>query len=458
MIRFSLLSLSILLVSSNVLANEVICTPTIPRKLDPQQVQFPVEEYLSSLAYKSLLPTEKQKEGIAESWESTDQVTWKIKIRKNIKFNTFESWKPTRGLDSSDVVFSIKRQLSKEAITLLDLNTFNEAKYNGLEKALLSVKASSAHEVTLSFNKKTSQEELNRYFETPVGYVLSKEFYDSMKKTGKRVNFFPTSTELNFSVISINQISLVPNSEISKPDKKGTFVFKGLRTHDTNLKIVKEMGCKRVYYGGKSLTDDLTKNNRRFRKQNVSRTKVFLRLNSKIKFPNADLLELQWLASPEKLSSLKDMELAKGLFNKSSPFIFAGKQSPPIFKQPVDVKDLVSCELPQLSGKNSNLIDELKKILTRTLKYKVYGVTTQACELLPAFTENSSTLGSLSSFTYKDQQELIMAFGCDHLARKPFGFCVPGKLPTEKDIEAGSLNFMRVFPLLDVENFFIYIF
>lgn len=449
MIRSTLLSFSILLVSTSIMANEVICTPTIPKQLDPHQAQFPVEEYLSSLAYRTI-------ESVVEKSESTDQLNWKLKLRKGLKFNPIESWKPLRDLDSSDVVFSLKRQLSSGAVTQLDLNTFNRPKYNGLEKTLSSVKAASPSEIILTFNKKTSQEELNKLIAPPVGYILSKEFFDYKTKMGQKINFHPSSTDLVFSQVAINQISLTPADEMAKPVKKGTFVFKGFRSQDADLNMVKAAGCRRVYFAGKKLTDELTKKDRRFRKQTVSRTKVFLKLNSKLKIPTANLLELRWLVNPEKLSSIKGMEISNGLFNKSQPFVFSGKLSP--VKPETNVKDFISCELPQLAGKNIFLVNELKKIVGASLKYKIHGVSTKACELIPVYTDTPTMVASLNSFTYKNNDELLQAFGCDHLVRKPFGFCVPGKNPAEKEIEAESLKFMRIFPLLDLENYFIYIF
>jgi hypothetical protein len=449
MIRSTLLSVSIFLVSTSLLANEVICTPTIPGHLDPHQSQFPVEEYISSLAYKTI-------ESVVEKFESADQLSWKLKIRKNLKFNPIENWRPVRNLDSSDVVFSINRQLTSGAVTQFDVKTFNRPKYNGLEKTLSSIKAVSPDEVALTFNRKTTQEELNTYLAPPVGYILSKEFYDYKTKLGQKIKFHPSSTNLVFSEIAINKITLTPSEELAKPVKKGTFVFKGFKSQDADLNLVKEAGCRRVYFGGKKLTDELTKRNRRFRKQVVSRTKVFLELNSKLKIPTAHLLELRWLVSPEKLTSIKGMEISNGLFNNSQPFVFAGKQIPA--KTEVNVKDFISCEIPQLSAKNIQLVNELKKIVGRSLKYKIHGVSTEACEILTAYTDTSTTIASLNSFTYKNNAELRQAFGCDNLTRKPFGFCVPGKIPQEKEIEAENLKFMRVFPLLDIENYFIYIF
>lgn len=449
MIKSTLLSFSILLVSTSIMANEVICTPTIPKQLDPHQAQFPVEEYLSSLAYRTI-------ESVVEKSESTDQLIWKLKIRKGLKFNSFENWKPLRDLDSSDVVFSLHRQLSSGAVTQLDLNTFNRPKYNGLEKSLSSIKAVSPSEIILTFNKKTSQQELNKLIAPPVGYILSKEFFDYKTKMGQKINFHPSSTNLVFSQVSINQISLTPAEEMAKPVKKGTFVFKGFRSQDADLNLVKAAGCRRVYFAGKKLTDELTKKDRRFRKQTVSRTKVFLQLNSKLKIPTGNLLELRWLVSPEKLSSIKGMEISNGLFNKSKPFVFSGKLSPA--KPEANVKDFISCELPQLAGKNIFLINELKKIVGTSLKYKIHGVSTKACELIPAYIDTPTNVAALNSFTYKNDEELLQAFSCDNLVRKPFGFCVPGKNPGEKEIEAESLKFMRIFPLLDLENYFIYIF
>lgn len=458
MIKSILLSISILLISTSLMANEVICTPTIPKQLDPHQAQFPVEEYLSSLAYKSLFGSDSQKEGVVETATSSDEITWKLKIRKNLKFNTIDGWKPGRPLDSSDVAFSINRQLASGARTQLDVKTFNNVKFNGLERKLLAVKVSSPDEVILQFKTKTTREELNKYLAPPVGYVLSKEFFDHKAKLGQNINFYPPSTDLVFTDLSINLISLVPVSEVVKPLKKGTYVFKGLRTQDTNLKTVKEMSCRRVYFGGKSLTDDLTKNNRRFRKQIVSRTKVFLQLNSNLNNSSAELLELRWLINPEKLTSLKEMEISKGLFNKSSAFVFAGKQSAPLSKEHLIVKDLVYCEIPHLAGKTTNVVNELKKILTRTLNYKVHPVFTRACEILPVYSDSATSLGTINSFTYKSNGELLQAFSCDSLTRKPFGFCVSGANPQEKEVEAEALKFKRVFPLLDFENYFIYIF
>lgn len=109
--------LATLMVGTASASTLVYCSEASPEKMSPVLATSQIAMIASgNQIYNTLITTKpgttELVPSLAESWEvSTDGLTYTFHIRKDVQFQTTDYFKPSRPLNSSDVVFSIQRQL-----------------------------------------------------------------------------------------------------------------------------------------------------------------------------------------------------------------------------------------------------------------------------------------------------------------------------------------------------------
>jgi dipeptide transport system substrate-binding protein len=122
--------------------------------------------------------------GLAEKWDvSADGTVYTFHIRKNAKFHTTKSFKPTRNVNADDIVFMFERQWKEEnpyfKVTSPNHSYFNDM---GMPKLLKSVEKVDDYTVKITLNQPEAP------FLSNLGMqwagVQSKEYADAMLKAG----------------------------------------------------------------------------------------------------------------------------------------------------------------------------------------------------------------------------------------------------------------------------------
>ena len=134
--------------------------------------------------------------GLAEKWDvSEDGKTYTFHLRKGVKFQTTDSFKPTRDFNADDVVFTFQRMLNKDfAYNKAYPSEFPYASDMGLTEDVASVEKVDDH--TVKFTLKKVNAPFVQNLGMPFAYILSAEYAGQLEKAGKQadINTKPVGT------------------------------------------------------------------------------------------------------------------------------------------------------------------------------------------------------------------------------------------------------------------------
>lgn len=114
---------------------------------------------------------------------SHDYLTFTFELKKNISFHSNKFFKPTRKMNAQDVLFSFERQIKPKEYGL-KLSMLDKL---GIKDKIKSIKVLSSHKIKFTF--KEPMPNFLDYIETSVGAIMSKEYYDFLKRKN-RLNLF----------------------------------------------------------------------------------------------------------------------------------------------------------------------------------------------------------------------------------------------------------------------------
>src|SRR5215213_4040800 len=122
--------------------------------------------------------------GLAEKWDiSPDGTVYTFHLRKNVKWQSNKSFKPTRNMNADDIVFMFERQWKEDnpffKVTSSDHSYFNDM---GLPKLLKSVEKVDDYTVRVTLNQPEAPFLSDLAMEFAA--VQSKEYADAMMKAG----------------------------------------------------------------------------------------------------------------------------------------------------------------------------------------------------------------------------------------------------------------------------------
>jgi hypothetical protein len=433
-----------LTVSFTASAVQIVCaTKTLPA-LDPHQVSTPLESYFSNLLYLPFFTAGNSK-SVAKSWVQKDPATWQITLNNDIQFQELQGWKPKASLSASDVEFSLNRQLLRNALTVLDEQTFSPARLNGFDKNLKGIKVTGAHELELTFIKPTSLDELKSYLSRSVGSVIPREYAEFRKSV--LPDFFPAYGKMKIINPSPTNLEIGPFDPKSKDEP---IKFQSLRADNLHYDTIKRVNCKRLFYAPVNLVQASENKKIKASRVRVSSTQLYFLANTDFKGATTDKSRLQSGLHPDRMTSLSAYDRSNRLFEtarKGLPKLSPMKSLP----QPGYV---MHCDYPQLGFSD---LARLKNEISTGIKEAVNVETAFAaidCKQLGGFRPASDVFGILGSFEYFSQGELQAAFSCDLATRNIFGFCLPGK-PDKEAIEDRLIKDARVFPLAQLDNFLL---
>lgn len=213
--------------------NFVYCSEGSPSTFNPQQATDGPSFNASSRAVYSRLvefpPGSTQLvPGLAESWKiSKDGMTYTFKLRKGVKFQSNEYFKPTRDLNASDVVYSFEVQKDKNH-PLGQKNAVHEYFVSmEMDKIIKSVKA--VDDQTVEFVLSRPEAPFLANLGMDFASILSKEYAEQLVKAGKPLTIMNTN-----------------------PIGSGPFVFKSYQK-DTIIRFA----ANPDYFGAKPLIENL---------------------------------------------------------------------------------------------------------------------------------------------------------------------------------------------------------
>jgi hypothetical protein len=440
-------------------AKETICAPSVPAKLDPHQIQFPLEREIAARLYRPLLPSPGAERPIVKELKQQDPKTWRMTLEADLRFNQAFGWKGTRGLTAVDVQWSLMRQLTKNATNLFEEQTFLPAKFSGLDQHLREVRIVSPLEVELAFAKNVTREELNEMLAPPVGYIISKEFKDYMDQRKRPVSFFPATSGQVIGQGNNGGLELIPEKEM-KPlvGNKGIVQFRPFKQREATLKEFRAAGCTEVYFPTAQFLQSLSLNKVPYKLRTISKTRVFLLLNPRLALDEPRLSALHSELRPAKLETLRGMEHPAGIFG-TSPIIFSSSQAPSKRKE-ISV-ELAYCDppnLPELSMERT--VMEIKNILEKRLTAKLMPSKLE-CRLTHSQWKSAQVAATLMTLNYSDDEELIKRFNCAIQPKLPFfGFCLDNlagkdQQSAKREIDGMFNRFKYLIPLVEQQDSFV---
>ncbi len=167
----------------------VYCSEGSPENFNPMlsytgtsfDAQRPIYNQLTGFEYGGTAVVA----NLAEKWDvSPDGLTFTFHLRKNVKFHTSKTFKPTRAFNADDVIFSFERQWKKE-------NPFFKVSGGGYDyftdmdmpKLLKSLDKIDDHTVRFVLNEPNAPFVANLAMD--FASIQSKEYADQMLKAGK---------------------------------------------------------------------------------------------------------------------------------------------------------------------------------------------------------------------------------------------------------------------------------
>lgn len=179
----------------------VYCSEGSPAGFDPGEYTagtdfdasaYPI--YNGLVQFKS--GTTELEPALAEKWDvSDDGKTYTFHLRKGVKYQTTDFFKPTREFNADDVVFTFKRMTDKEfPFNKAFAAEFPYANDMGLTKDLKSI--TKVDDYTVKFELNNINASFIQNLGMPFAYVLSAEYADQLMKAGKAadINLKPVGT------------------------------------------------------------------------------------------------------------------------------------------------------------------------------------------------------------------------------------------------------------------------
>ena len=172
----------------------VVCTEASPEGFDIAQYTTAVTADASAETILERLVaftpgTTDTVPGLAESWDiSADGLTYTFKLRKSVKFQTTDYFKPTREMNADDVVWSFQRQLDPKhpwhALSLVGYPYFESMDFQNLLKSVEKVDDS-----TVKFTLTRPESPFLRDLAMPFTSIYSAEYADQLLKSNKTGEF-----------------------------------------------------------------------------------------------------------------------------------------------------------------------------------------------------------------------------------------------------------------------------
>lgn len=185
--------LTVFLVSATASAEKtfVYCSEASPSVFNPQLADDGATfNAASSPLYNRLLEfepgTTKIAPALAEKWDiSKDGKTYTFHLRKGVKFNTTETFKPTRDFNADDVLFSFNRALKKDH-PYHKVGGGNYIYYQGmqLDKLIRAIEKVDDHTVKFTLTRPEAPFLANLAMSFAV--ILSQEYADQLTKAGQQ--------------------------------------------------------------------------------------------------------------------------------------------------------------------------------------------------------------------------------------------------------------------------------
>ncbi|MES2528473.1 MAG: hypothetical protein V4598_15425 [Bdellovibrionota bacterium] len=386
---------------------------------DPHQISDQVSRFIYSQIHATLFNTPEMVRNLKQSKPDT----WFVTLNTGKK------------VDAADVVFSINRQLIRNADFESDEEAFLPAKLSGLEKFLLSAVALSPTEIELKFTQPVTEAQLKSILDSSVGIILPKTF-DINVGPAKGAGKSPMRKS------DLNQI-------VMGNDEATGFTIKVLSPVNLTLESAKKQNCKRLYYPTERLVEGVKEKKVNGTLIRTSSTLLYLHLFPGVKLAPEQISRLRFSFHPDRMKGLRDAEKTNRIFAISS---HGQNRVDPVKKNYELPSNIVTCDHMSLSADNRSLVEthlekNLKDALGIEPKFERIG-----CSRIVASLPNYDRLGVLSSLEFRSADELNRALDCDVTSVKVFGICTIG---TPETREAEILKTGRILPLARIANEFI---
>lgn len=418
--------------------SQTICTTKEIPKFDPHQSWGPLESYIASRIYLPFFQT-KTASGVIASTRLVRDKVWELEVSPGITFQELGGWKPKRGLNAQDVVFSLERQLARNSKTIAAQESFIPAKLTGFEKEIASIKATGSMKVELTFRRQVTQTDLERFFSFPVGTVISQEYANS----GRPTPFYPAYGKFRLKSITPSRITL------SSGDGKETQTLLFLRSFGLTYKTVQESKCKRLYYPPLDMVQAVKEKKIAATAIPVSTGKLYFRFNPVFAFASDVSPLLSWSLRPDAFSSLAGRRLTNQFFGSTKI-----PAKPKKMNLPNRSAYVYYCRFPQIS---ENELEGFVSDFTSTLRDNLrIGVSLAPvdCDQLAGIRPAPDTLGVLNIFEYQKKSDLLDAFDCGKISTEIFGTCQENGLKPEViDRKLGDLK--RIYPIAEIDSYLI---
>lgn len=179
----------------------VYCSEANPKTFNPQLADDgPTFNASSQMIYNRLLDfelgTTKIIPSLAEKWEtSKDGKTVTFKLRKNVKFHTTDTFKPTRDFNADDVLFTYNRALKKDH-PYHSVSGGNYIYYMGMDLDKLITDIKKVDDYTVKFTLARPEAPFLANVAMNFAAILSAEYADKMMqaKTPEKVDTEPVGT------------------------------------------------------------------------------------------------------------------------------------------------------------------------------------------------------------------------------------------------------------------------
>jgi hypothetical protein len=387
-----------------------ICAPGPFLPLDPHRGQSPSVEYLSSQIYFPLFKNPTHKVAMAKSWKPAKGNKWIITLDSSTAFLPTPHYPKSKRLNSSDVVYSLQRQLMKNAQTRAESMTFAPAKLRGLSEKLSEVKGISPTEVELTFTSNISEKSLMELLAPPIGYVVPANFLDPKSGLGAD-RIYPSP---------VGKITEVKNFRIKlEISKLNDLSFKAFDVLNFSSRWVKEQKCDVIVQPPGTYLKELKDGKGAVNVTVMSSSRLFFRMNPKM-INESKIPLLQNIFNPEKYNSLKNVKPFNGFFTNHKMNTKALPKVP--LKR--NIKEVFYCSLfdyPEIVIEE--LLSEIKTRIKDSLGLKINFVAL-TCDYVSVMDLKENGFGVLSVFDYQSEKELLQAFSCEAGNYQPFGTCL----------------------------------
>ncbi len=172
----------------------VYCAEASPEGFDPAPYSGgPTLDAAGTTVYSRLVEFKKGstevRPGLAERWDiSPDGLTYTFHLRKGVKFQTTDWFKPTRDLNASDVVFSFKRQSDKTSPWFAYAGGSWEY-YEGMDMPTLVKDIVAVDDLTVKFTLTKPNAPMIANLAMQFASIVSKEYADQLEAAKTMANF-----------------------------------------------------------------------------------------------------------------------------------------------------------------------------------------------------------------------------------------------------------------------------